>query len=150
MEKWAKQAEMAAPDAAATNQSPRKETPRTKNKEASLLNSSPLGSRVELSSYFDCSEVRGSEYEPFFPRKNESLAVQTFKKTILETAIKPKSWKDHRDRIEKSQRLLDNRQRQLEGKEETRKQEIKTRGGSDLFALANDSSLSRQTAQKVR
>lgn len=51
-------------------------------------------SKVELSSFFDCSEVRNAEYDPIFPRKHESSVVQSFKKKMLETAIKPKSWKD--------------------------------------------------------
>ena len=57
-------------------------------------------SRLELSSFFDCSDLRGAEYDPLFPRKDESVAVQNFKKGMLETVIKPKSWKDHQDRID--------------------------------------------------
>ena len=51
-------------------------------------------SKLELSSFFDCDDKDKAEHDKLFPRKNESPAVQTFKKSMLETVIKPKSWKD--------------------------------------------------------
>ena len=84
----------------------------TKKDVSANLNSS--SSRIELSSFFDASDVRGAEYDPLFPRKNESIAVQTFKKSMLETVIKPKSWKDHQNHIDKSERLLNLRHIELE------------------------------------
>ena len=49
------------------------------------------------------------EYEMLHPRKKDSKNIQTFKKNMLETVIKPMSWKDHRNKIHKSQALLNER-----------------------------------------
>ena len=56
---------------------------------------------MELSSFLDVSDIRdNSGLEPLLPRKNDSQAIQNFKKGMLETQIKPKSWRDHKMRIE--------------------------------------------------
>lgn len=57
--------------------------------------------RLELSSFFDTSDVmEGGDYEMLHPRKADSKAIQSFKLSMLETVIKPMSWKDHSKRIE--------------------------------------------------
>ena len=48
------------------------------------------------------------------PRKSDTKNIQIFKKKMLETVIKPMSLKDHRDKINQYENLLQERQKQIE------------------------------------
>ena len=56
-------------------------------------------SRLELSSFFDNSDIMMSQYDDLHPRKADSKALVRFKRSMLETIIKPKTWRNHRDKI---------------------------------------------------
>ena len=56
-------------------------------------------SKLELSSFFDNSDIMNSQYDELHPRKGESTALVSFKKSMLESIIKPTSWKNHRNKI---------------------------------------------------
>ena len=66
-------------------------TNKTDNSDEIATNSS----RLELSSIFDCNDLNGADFEPLFPRKKESEAVQKFKILMLEAAIKPKTLRNY-------------------------------------------------------
>ena len=72
-----------------TERSTRSPTLKT-DKSAEIATSS---SKLELSSFFDCSELNGADYDSLIPRKKESEIVQKFKIQMLGAAIKPKSWR---------------------------------------------------------
>ena len=68
-------------------------------------------SKIDLSSFIDLSDVMKSEHDELHPRKYDSKTIQTFKKKMLETVVKPVSWKAHRDKIIQTQAIFSERQR---------------------------------------
>jgi hypothetical protein len=129
MKKWAKKSEEAP-------------TKVIEKKEIDL-NQKINSSNVELSSFLDVSELMKSEYEMLHPKKYDSKAIQNFKKTMLETAIKPMSWRDHRNRINKTQEIFAERQR-LKESQDIRNE---SKGGS-LMVTRDVSMNSNQDAPK--
>ena len=59
-------------------------------------------SKLELSSFLDVSAVMNSEYDQLHPRRSDTKVIQKFKKSMLDSAVQPMSWKGHKNKIQQS------------------------------------------------
>ena len=75
------------------------------------------------------------------PRKSDTKNIQIFKKKMLETVIKPMSLKDHRDKINQYENLLQERQKQIE---------LQISGGGGQIVEANDAAAENNGTDTLR
>ena len=94
MQSWAKQQEREAKKRQDLKTPPRGENSIDLSPQNSKRDHS--ASKLELSSFYDRSDVICGEYEDLHPRKVDSSAIVSFKKSMLESVIKPLSLKERK------------------------------------------------------